>query len=75
MRAGKFTSLRRGQCSGLDQPRLVHREEGRCVCRQYAVWLHDGTEASTKAPHVIGKNPFGSSQIGYRQKQVAVDVA
>ena len=38
-------------------------------------WLHGGTEASTKAPHGMGENPCGSSQIVYIYKQVAVDVA
>ena len=65
MRAGKLTSLRRGQGSGFYQPRLVLREEGRCGRRQYAVGLHNGTEASTEAPHVIGESPFGSSHVGY----------
>ena len=50
--SGNLTSLRGGHGSGLDQSRLVHREEGRCDCRQCAVWLHSVTEASTKAQHV-----------------------
>ena len=75
MIAGNLTSPRRGQGSGLDQSRLVHREEGRCGGRQYAVCLHDGTEAGTNAPLVIGENPFSLSRVRFGHKQVAVDAS